>query len=306
VSLSKPNRVSVTEPPPVALSSRPSALPANDNAEFEHYDQTCTSYDETRAPIGVEIYLGVFARASRGLTSQIILDAGCGTGNYGAAIAAHVGGLYCVDRERGMLERARAKLSSAARTRFALASVVELPFQRESVDGVMLNQVAHHLEDPGSELRFERLASFFAQALTVLRPGGALVINTSTPEQVVRGYWWAELIPEAVAAIARRYPALTALDALLRAAGFATINSYVSLDGVLQARNYLDPKGPLKASWRAGDSTWSLASASELEAAQERVRTLLKTGGMPAYLAQRERERAAVGQTTFVCARKAR
>ncbi|MCK5000779.1 MAG: hypothetical protein KAS23_14655, partial [Anaerohalosphaera sp.] len=74
----------------------------------------------------------------------------------------------------------------------------------------------------------------------------------------------------------------------------------VPLHEVLQGQGYLDPEGPLKKTYRDGDSTWSLVSEEQLNAVSERVRTMNEQGTMTAYLEQREELRRDVGQATFV------
>ncbi|NES81744.1 MAG: hypothetical protein F6K10_10225, partial [Moorea sp. SIO2B7] len=62
--------------------------------------------------------------------------------------------------------------------------------------------------------------------------------------------------------------------------------------------------GPLKQTYRNGDSTWSLAKQGELEQALERVGNMNKDGSIVHYLEQRESLRQKLGQTTFVYAYK--
>jgi hypothetical protein len=80
----------------------------------------------------------------------------------------------------------------------------------------------------------------------VLRPGGVLAFNTSTHQQLRDGFWWADLIPEAVNKIARRFPTLAHMRRMLEAAGFRFGGIIVPLHEVLQGKQYLDPHGPLK------------------------------------------------------------
>jgi ubiquinone/menaquinone biosynthesis C-methylase UbiE len=272
------------------------------SAEYESYDTTSSDYDSTRQAIGLDILWGALASTSKTVAEIAVIDAACGTGNYAAALAPHVASVRCLDLSAGMLEQAKEKLGYLGTVQFQQANAVEFPVDDDSADAIMLNQAAHHFEDPGVEERFDKLGAFIARAAKVLRPGGVLSINTSSRPQVVDGYWWADLIPEAVATIGRRYPPLATVQAQLIAAGFHNVRSYVPLDAVLQQRNYLDAEGPLREDWRNGDSTWSLVSIEELAQAQARVRKMLETGKMNAYLAEREVLRAKLGQTTFVLA----
>ena len=60
--------------------------------DFENYTNSSHSYDETRIHIGIEVVLGCFVTArTKPLHEQVILDAGCGTGNYLEAIVDKVG-----------------------------------------------------------------------------------------------------------------------------------------------------------------------------------------------------------------------
>ena len=74
-------------------------------AGFENYQKTSRHYDLTRAPIGVDVVLGRFANGSRPLHEQIALDAGCGTGNYVAALRGKVAHVHGVEIDDGMLAR---------------------------------------------------------------------------------------------------------------------------------------------------------------------------------------------------------
>ncbi|MCI5144046.1 MAG: hypothetical protein D3923_00640, partial [Candidatus Electrothrix sp. AR3] len=109
---------------------------------------------------------------------------------------------------------------------------------------------------------------------------------------------------QAVDRIAVRFPPIAKIEETFRAAGFRATGRLIPLHDVLQGQGYLDPQGPLKKSYRDGDSTWSLADREELNTALERVQTMNAQGTMDAYLEQREELRKNVGQATFVFARK--
>ena len=94
------------------------------------------------------------------------------------------------------------------------------------------------------------------------------------------------------------------LEEISKRTGFVDSEIKVPFDEVLQGKNYLDPKGPLSAAWRAGDSTWSLVTEEELTHALDRVTSSLKDGSMAAFLEEREELRTKIGQTTFLAVRK--
>ncbi len=78
-------------------------------SKFENYTSTSQNYDLTRQPVGLELIFGALACGSRPLGEQTILDAGCGTGNYLAALAGKVARVEGVELNSGMLETARTK-----------------------------------------------------------------------------------------------------------------------------------------------------------------------------------------------------
>jgi SAM-dependent methyltransferase len=280
-------------------------------SRYENYTLTSEDYDATRIPVGVNTILACLTRTAVPLSDQTVLEAGCGTGNYLQALRPHLGSLVGVDFNEGMLVQARTKLGEDVE--LTCGSILDLIYDDERFDGVICNQVIHHLDEgPGvaddpatwKPCRFPNVTRFVQEAYRVLRPGGALVVNTTTHDQFPHGFWWAELIPAAVARVSCRLPDFDQIKPILAEAGFEIESISADLDGILQGPSYLDPKGPLSEAWRAGDSTWSLVSAAELTSARQRVERMNLEGTMQTYLDEREKERMKVGQSTFVCGRK--
>lgn len=271
---------------------------------FETYDETSRNYDETRIPVGAEIILGCLARHAKPLGELVVLDAGCGTGAYSQAIIGQVGRIEALDMSRGMLDTARTKLAPEAQSGdigFHQGSITELPFAAESFDAVMINQVVHHLDDTVED-GFRRLRGVARDFARVLRPGGILVFNHCAQDQLLNGYWYARLIPRAHAAFCRRFAPLETLRAILEEAGFQVRGSFVPVDAVCQGEAHFDGRGPLGKAWRDGDSIWALVDGEELAQATARIRRLDSEGALEAYVAEHDRERARIGQITFVYA----
>jgi len=143
-----------------------------------------------------------------------------------------------------------------------------------------------------------------ASAYRVLRPQGVLVINICSRQQLMDGFWWADLIPQVVDKMAARIPSLDLTGKMLEAVGFQKGGIIVPLHEILQGPSYCDPKGPLQKSFRDGDSTWSLLSEAELHQTLERIHAMNEDGSIIEYLDEREKRRKRVGQTTFIFARK--
>src|SRR5918995_3365578 len=121
-------------------------------SSYEDYTRKSGNYDKTREPVGTEIFVGCFAHAPVPLDRTVVLDAGCGTGNYSDALLHYVGRIEAVDINAGMLEGAKRKLAWAGdRIFFHYSRIEDLPFEDATLDGVMINQVLHHLPDAAAE-----------------------------------------------------------------------------------------------------------------------------------------------------------
>ena len=279
-----------------------------DAVEYEDYNSTSGDYDGTRVPIGLPIILDFLASTPTPLKEQSILDAGCGTGTCLAGLQGKVGKIHGRELSEGMQQVASERFADDPNVQIDQGSITELPHADESFDGIVCNQVLHHLDHGGGEGAsagdFPNVELFFREAFRVLRPNGIVVINTSSHPQHRDGFWWAALIPAAIERVLERFPSVESLEEISKRAGFVDSEINVPLAEVLQGKNYLDPKGPLSAAWRAGDSTWSLVTEEELPQAVDRVTTMLKDGSMAAFMEEREQLRAKIGQTTFLAVRK--
>merc|ERR1711976_500442 len=91
-----------------------------------------------------------------------------------------------------------------------------LPFPDCSFHVVTMNQVAHHFPKDGD---YAFCLKVFKEISRVLKPGGAFVLNTSTPEQQRDAFWWMSLFPNASNAMSKRFPPLQTLMQHCKAAG---------------------------------------------------------------------------------------
>ncbi len=272
-------------------------------SSYEDYARAAPHYDATRAAAGVEVLLGCLTVAGR-LEGLTVVDAGCGTGNYARAVAAHVARVEAVDACPQMLARARAKLAdeeAAGRVAFHNASIEALPLATASADAVMVNQVLHHLGD-GEAAGWARTGAVLAEFARVLRPGGVLVVNICERAQLEHGWWYLALIPRAARAMIERHIPLERLQELMVEHGLEPRGRIVPLDVLLQGEAYFDALGPTRQGWRAGDSVWATVDAQEMANALDRIEGLRAVERLDGYLHEHDRERRRVGQTTFVYA----
>lgn len=273
---------------------------------YEDYADASTHYDSTRVAVGPEIILGHLAAGPVPLAEVALLDAGCGTGNYAAVLGPHIGSLAIVDASDQMLAVATAKLAASASQVAVTArtgTLQALPFDDDSFDAVVTSQVLHHLEVE-SEAGWPEHAKVYAEYARVLRPGGVLVVNTCSHEQVRHGYWAFSLIPLGTEELVLRYAPLGVLEDLARANGLEPAGRYVVTDATIQGDAYFDAEGPLSDSWRRSDSTWSLSPSTEIDAMIVTVTELRDRGQLDAYVAVHDARRPDIGQTTFLVARR--
>jgi len=273
-------------------------------SRYEDYHAVSKTYDETRRAIGVEILLGCLGAAGAPLSDIRLLDAGCGTGAYSQALLRHVAHIDALDLNEGMLAVARAKLGAEeteGRIAFHRGSIAALPLPDESVDAAMINQVLHHLEN-GTDAGWPVHAVVLAEMRRVLRPGGVLVINSCTHEQLRRGYWYYDLVPEAREECVRRHISGERLTDMLEAAGFQPRAPEPAIGAVMQGDACFDPTGPLREDWRKGDSFWALATEAQIARAEAQIRDMQAAGTLEAWFRERDRRREGIGQFTFFAA----
>ncbi len=274
-------------------------------SNYEDYTSTSDGYDDTREAVGTEIIFKCFSKGPTPLNEMVVLDAGCGTGSYSSVILPHVKKVEAVELNLGMINKARQKLFDAeleGRIEFHHSSIDEMSLENESIDAIMVNQVLHHLPQ-GILHDFLKLEHVIKEFFRVLKPGGILVINTCSNQQLRKGYWYSELIPNAVDLICNKYISIDRLSDMLEKNRFDS-QAPITITLGYQGQSYFEPDGPLKSRWRAGDSVWSLVTDGELELVKSKVEGLNNSGDMEAYVKHHDRQRASIGQILFLHAIK--
>ena len=269
--------------------------------DYEDYTVTSQDYDKYRTAVGPEVVLGALTYSTGKPAKELhVLDAGCGTGNYTVALSKYFGKMTGLDRNEGMLLQLKQKMLIPRNVEVKCGNILAMPFPDASFDGVTCNQVIHHLI-PEDASGFENVGVFVKEAYRVVTSGGALIINTCTPEQVLDGHWSGNLIPEASKKVAKRYPTIAMMENFLKQAGF-TIGPVLSntRETVLREDAWLDKDGPFKPEWRNADSTWALATPEELESALKFWRQTVDEGKGEEYIAKFEEKRKQIGSSVFI------
>ena len=170
------------------------------------YDRIGAEYNATRKadPYLTERLYALLSPKAEG----IYLDIGCGTGNYTHALHQRGIRFIGIDPSENMLGEAKTKNPSI---RWKVGRAEATGLEEESMDGIIGSLTIHHWED---------LELGFAELYRVLKPGGKLVIFTSTPAQM-QGYWLNHYFPKMLAASMKQMPSLNAVKQGLTSAGFA-------------------------------------------------------------------------------------
>ncbi|MFN8525754.1 MAG: class I SAM-dependent methyltransferase [Chloroflexota bacterium] len=232
------------------------------------YDQIGRGYDTTRRADPAIVDALLVHLASK--PGNRVLDLGCGTGNYTAAIRARGLDVVGLDRSGRMLETARNK---DRRVPWLLGEAGRLPFADSAFGGALCTLAIHHFPD---------LTGPFAEVRRVLR-GGRFVLFTATAEQI-RRYWVCNYFPEAMSRAIQQMPSRSAVDEALARSGFTRITrvpflippdlqDFFLYAGKHRPAMYLDPNV------RAGISTFaSLADPNEIAAGCERLAADIQSG----------------------------
>jgi ubiquinone/menaquinone biosynthesis C-methylase UbiE len=139
------------------------------------------------------------------LTGRRVLDVGCGTGRFAAALSDRAK-VWGVDQSPQMLEVARAR---APGVRFKQASVDALPFKDGWFERVTMWLVVHLLDRPRAYREIRR----------VLGPGGRIAVATFDPSYF-GVFWFRDYFPSMEEIDRARFPTRTDFDSELQAAGF--------------------------------------------------------------------------------------
>ncbi|RME64029.1 MAG: class I SAM-dependent methyltransferase, partial [Caldilineae bacterium] len=141
-----------------------------------------------------------------------VLEVGCGTANYLAALQEITGcQAVGVDPSTQMLAQARAQ---ALQAQFWQATAEDMPFLDATFDFIFSVDVIHHVQDR---------AVYFREAARLLRPGGRFCTVTDSAEDIRQRQPLSSHFPETVPLELARYPRIAELETLLRAAGFRQI-----------------------------------------------------------------------------------
>jgi ubiquinone/menaquinone biosynthesis C-methylase UbiE len=218
----RPGRTFASGPRATAVEPRPPARAAVAlEADCGGAGKRAMDYDRTELPTNYDRARGLSDAGMRRLLERLtahvpppeieeIIDLGCGTGRFSAALAntfsARVTG---IDPSEKMLAEARRK--AAGNVAFRPGSGEALEAADGTVDLVFLSMVFHHLPDPAGTAR---------EALRVLRPGGFVVVRNSSREHAA-SFAHTKFFPRFAMLAEEHLPSVATMRATFIDAGFA-------------------------------------------------------------------------------------
>ena len=142
-----------------------------------------------------------------------VLEIGCGTGNYLAALN-EAASCHCwgIDPSEAMLAEARKRCTKA---QFSCVPVERMALPADQFDLAFAVDVIHHISDRPQAFR---------ECRRVLRAKGKLCLVTDSPEIIRSREPLSTYFPETVEVELARYPSIDTLGAELRDAGFSDIS----------------------------------------------------------------------------------
>jgi len=221
---------------------------------------------------------------------SVILDMGCGTGNYTAALQRVTRSVIGIDVSGGMIEQARAKFTDLL---LICADVTSMPFKPESFDAAFAVQVLHHVKE-------KKL--FITEAYRVVRKGTWIAIHACSHRQM-RAFWFYHYFPKGLEADLARMPDSGEIMSLLAKVGFSNIGIEICYSDVVVADE--TPQRYLDKNYRDSISTFAFLSDEDVELGCEKIQEDIASGEVESVVRQSEAKVAnETGGSSIVYGRK--
>jgi ubiquinone/menaquinone biosynthesis C-methylase UbiE len=281
-------------------------------SSYANYSAYSKTYDGMRSPLGIELYFGALVCKLGKPPSELhMLDAGCGTGNYShALLQLGVGKATMLDANKGMLEKAREKLSAAeefkGRYEILQHQLPDIPFSDATFDCVMLNNVLHHLatvNGDGVTADKTKCDAVIRAICRVLKPGGLFFLIDTLDHQIEKGVWYYPLNERVGKLMKARAPMYDEMCKTLASSGFnmGTLQTFVRLEGYPSIMNF---EGTFLKETRDAVSWFADFTEEETKAMLAELTRMKEEGTLVDYFNKCDAGRKEVGQMTFLVVAK--
>jgi SAM-dependent methyltransferase len=175
------------------------------------YDEIAPTYNMRFGANDLGEIASALLAIARDLKAGSILEAGCGTARWLAALRPLTPRLFGLDLSTGMLTRARQRDSQLF---LSQGKAEQLPFPDNSFDLVYCVNALHH---------FARQPDFIREARRLLRPGGVLAVIGMDPRRGPEKWYIYQYFPGTYETDLARFPSWGTLMDWLVSAGFESI-----------------------------------------------------------------------------------
>lgn len=251
------------------------------------YDNISQIYDVSRAANleTVEILVKLIQASS----DSLLLDLGCGTGNYTTALQQIAKNVIGIDLSKGMIEQARAKYPAI---QFIHGDITSLPFDSEIFDGAFSIQVLHHIKKKEILLN---------EAHRVLRKGAYIAIHSCSHNQM-RSFWFCHYFPKGLKLEIARVPDVEVIAFLLERAGFSNIGVKICYNDTVVAHE--TPESYLNKNYRDGISTFALITEEEIELGCRKLQEDIAYGAIKNVIKHYNAKMAIAGGSSIIYGQK--
>jgi ubiquinone/menaquinone biosynthesis C-methylase UbiE len=202
---------------------------------------------------------------------KMLLDVGCGRGNYTNALHNLGGTMFGIDPSTKMLQKA---MNNQPSIKWRIGAVENTKFVEEFFDGATATLTIHHWDDHQRG---------FKSIYDGLKPGAPLVIFTSTSEQM-KGYWLNAYFPEMLEKSMAQMPTKIHVANALLSLGYELVSEtlysiHPRLEDQFLYSGKHNPNLYLDAGFRSGISSFRLhCTEDELASGLSKLTADIKSG----------------------------
>ncbi len=221
---------------------------------------------------------------------SILLDMGCGTGNYMSALNPIAKAIIGIDSSLSMIGRARSKVHNSS---FICGDITFLPFGSETLGGAYAIQVLHHVRNK---------IDFLKEVHRVLKRDSYVALHSCSHDQM-RAFWFYHYFQKGLEKDLERIPDTGDICMLLERSGFLNIGVEICYYDTVVSNEI--PERYLDESYRGGVSTFALLTEDEIESGCDKIRRDISTGDAERVVQESQvRVLNEVGGSTIIYGRK--